>query len=72
MFKRTLTMQCKTITYLFTFQTKCTKHAMKIIKKLRLTNGQINNLNDPQKIMNEVNIMKALRHVSTKLIKYIE
>ncbi|CAH2048594.1 unnamed protein product, partial [Iphiclides podalirius] len=43
-------------------KTKCTKHAMKIIKKLRLTNGQINNLNDPQKIMNEVNIMKALRH----------
>ncbi|XP_072949165.1 ovarian-specific serine/threonine-protein kinase Lok [Epargyreus clarus] len=41
---------------------KCTKHAMKIIKKSRLTNGKIDNLNDPAKIMNEVNIMKALRH----------
>lgn len=37
---------------------------MKIIKKSRLTNGQINNLNDPQKIMNEINIMKSVRHVS--------
>ncbi|KAG6443717.1 hypothetical protein O3G_MSEX003026 [Manduca sexta] len=41
---------------------KCTKHAMKIIKKCRLTNGQVNHLNDPVKIMNEINIMKALRH----------
>lgn len=37
---------------------------MKIIKKSRLTNGQINHLTDPDKIMNEINIMKALRHVS--------
>ncbi|KPI94446.1 PREDICTED: ovarian-specific serine/threonine-protein kinase Lok-like [Papilio xuthus] len=43
-------------------KTKCTKHAMKIIKKCRLTNGEVNNLTDPQRIMNEVNIMKALRH----------
>lgn len=41
---------------------KCTKHAMKIIKKSRLTNGQINHINKPAKIMNEINIMKALRH----------
>ncbi|CAH0398384.1 unnamed protein product [Chilo suppressalis] len=41
---------------------KCTKHAMKIIKKSRLTNGQINHLTDPVKIMNEINIMKALKH----------
>ncbi|XP_053609286.1 ovarian-specific serine/threonine-protein kinase Lok [Plodia interpunctella] len=41
---------------------KCSKHAMKIIKKSRLTNGQINHLTDPKKIMNEINIMKALRH----------
>ncbi|CAB3221889.1 unnamed protein product [Arctia plantaginis] len=41
---------------------KCTKYAMKIIKKSRLTNGQMNNLNDPQKIMNEINIMKSVRH----------
>ncbi|XP_059048501.1 ovarian-specific serine/threonine-protein kinase Lok-like [Achroia grisella] len=41
---------------------KCTKYAMKIIKKSRLTNGQFNNLNDPKKIMNEINIMKALKH----------
>lgn len=45
-------------------QIKCTKYAMKIIKKSRLTNGQVNNLNDPEKIMNEVNIMKTIRHVS--------
>ncbi|CAG9561957.1 unnamed protein product [Danaus chrysippus] len=43
-------------------KTKCTKHAMKVIKKSRLTNGQIHNLNDPAKIMNEVNILKALKH----------
>lgn len=41
---------------------------MKIIKKSRLTNGQANNLNDPEKIMNEILIMKALRHVSTKIV----
>ncbi|XP_075977528.1 ovarian-specific serine/threonine-protein kinase loki [Anticarsia gemmatalis] len=41
---------------------KCTKYAMKIIKKSRLTNGQMNHLNDPEKIMNEINIMKAVRH----------
>lgn len=41
---------------------KCTKHAMKIIKKSRLTNGQVTHLNDPEKIMNEIRIMKALRH----------
>ncbi|XP_013186869.1 ovarian-specific serine/threonine-protein kinase Lok [Amyelois transitella] len=41
---------------------KCSKHAMKMIKKSRLTNGQINHLTDPEKIMNEINIMKALRH----------
>ncbi|CAK1556321.1 unnamed protein product [Leptosia nina] len=40
----------------------CMKYAMKIIKKGRLTNGQINNLTDPIKVMNEVNILKALRH----------
>lgn len=39
---------------------------MKIIKKSRLTNGQKNHLNDPEKIMNEIIIMKALRHVSHK------
>ncbi|XP_063826055.1 ovarian-specific serine/threonine-protein kinase Lok [Ostrinia nubilalis] len=43
-------------------KTRCTKHAMKIIKKSRLTNGQMNHLNDPEKIMNEIIIMKALRH----------
>ncbi|XP_068633147.1 ovarian-specific serine/threonine-protein kinase Lok-like [Battus philenor] len=43
-------------------KTNCKKFAMKIIKKSRLTNGQINNLTDPKKIMNEVTIMKALRH----------
>lgn len=37
---------------------------MKIIKKNRLTNGQIQQMNNPAKIMNEINIMKALRHVS--------
>uniref|UniRef100_A0A2H1X294 SFRICE_017898 n=1 Tax=Spodoptera frugiperda TaxID=7108 RepID=A0A2H1X294_SPOFR len=41
---------------------KCTKYAMKIIKKSRLTNGQINHLNDPEKIMNEIAIMKAVQH----------
>ncbi|XP_023936080.1 ovarian-specific serine/threonine-protein kinase Lok-like [Bicyclus anynana] len=41
---------------------KCTKYAMKVIKKSRLTNGQINHLNDPIKIMNEVRIMKTLKH----------
>ncbi|KAL4713995.1 hypothetical protein ACJJTC_005626 [Scirpophaga incertulas] len=41
---------------------KCTKHAMKVIKKSRLTNGQVHHLNDPEKIMNEIYIMKALRH----------
>ncbi|XP_045772874.1 ovarian-specific serine/threonine-protein kinase Lok [Maniola jurtina] len=41
---------------------KCTKYAMKVIKKSRLSNGQINHLNDPVKIMNEVKIMKALKH----------
>ncbi|CAG4956066.1 unnamed protein product [Colias eurytheme] len=40
----------------------CTKYAMKIIKKCRLTNGQMNHLNDPMKIMNEVKILKALKH----------
>ncbi|CAH2096256.1 unnamed protein product [Euphydryas editha] len=43
-------------------KTTCSKHAMKVIKKSRLTNGQINHLNDPAKIMNEINIMTALRH----------
>ncbi|CAG9102216.1 unnamed protein product [Plutella xylostella] len=43
-------------------KTKCVQYAMKIIKKSRLTNGHMNNLNDPAKIMNEINIMKALRH----------
>lgn len=43
-------------------KTKCTKHAMKIIKKSRLTNGQITHMNDPEKIMNEINIMKSVRH----------
>ncbi|XP_046965621.1 ovarian-specific serine/threonine-protein kinase Lok-like [Vanessa cardui] len=43
-------------------KTACTKHAMKVIKKSRLTNGQLNHLNNPAKIMNEINIMKALRH----------
>ncbi|KAM3965326.1 cell cycle checkpoint kinase 2 [Aphomia sociella] len=43
-------------------KTKCSMYAMKIIKKSRLTNGQLNNLNDPKKIMNEIKIMKALRH----------
>ncbi|KAJ2949058.1 hypothetical protein O0L34_g5998 [Tuta absoluta] len=43
-------------------KTKCTKHAMKIIKKSKLTNGQANSLNNPEKIMNEINIMKALQH----------
>lgn len=46
------------------FQITCAKYAMKIIKKSRMTNGQINHLNDPEKIMNEINIMKAVRHVS--------
>ncbi|CAH0715605.1 unnamed protein product, partial [Brenthis ino] len=41
---------------------KCSKHAMKVIKKNRISNGEINHLNDPAKIMNEVNIMKTLRH----------
>ncbi|CAG9786697.1 unnamed protein product [Diatraea saccharalis] len=41
---------------------KCTKHAIKIIKKSRLTNGQLNNLTDPIKIINEINIMKSLNH----------
>nr|XP_021188313.2 ovarian-specific serine/threonine-protein kinase Lok [Helicoverpa armigera] len=40
----------------------CSKYAMKIIKKSRLTNGHVNHLNDPEKIMNEINIMKAVRH----------
>lgn len=43
-------------------KTKCTKHAMKMIKKSRLSNGQFNHLTNPEKIMNEINIMKALRH----------
>ncbi|XP_045448052.1 ovarian-specific serine/threonine-protein kinase Lok-like [Melitaea cinxia] len=43
-------------------KTTCSKYAMKVIKKSRLTNGQINHLNDPVKIMNEINIMTALRH----------
>ncbi|KAI5644298.1 protein kinase domain-containing protein [Phthorimaea operculella] len=43
-------------------KTKCSKHAMKIIKKSKLTNGQANSLNNPEKIMNEINIMKALQH----------
>ncbi|KAI8436760.1 hypothetical protein MSG28_010229 [Choristoneura fumiferana] len=43
-------------------KTKCTKHAMKIIKKSRMTNGIINNLNAPGNIQNEINIMTALRH----------
>ncbi|XP_026761817.2 ovarian-specific serine/threonine-protein kinase Lok [Galleria mellonella] len=43
-------------------KTKCTKYAMKIIRKSRVTNGQLNNLNDPKKIMNEINIMKSLKH----------
>ena len=29
-----------------------------------MTNGQINHLNDPEKIMNEITIMKSVRHVS--------
>ncbi|KAJ0176665.1 hypothetical protein K1T71_007844 [Dendrolimus kikuchii] len=41
---------------------KCTKHAMKVIKKNRLSTGQVSQLNDPVKIMNEIKIMKALRH----------
>ncbi|CAH2232858.1 jg16618 [Pararge aegeria aegeria] len=41
---------------------KCSKYAMKVIKKSRLSNGQVNHLNDPVKIMNEVRIMKALKH----------
>ncbi|XP_063364229.1 ovarian-specific serine/threonine-protein kinase Lok-like [Cydia amplana] len=52
-------------------KTKCTKHAMKIIKKSRMTNGQVNNLNDPEKIRNEINIMTALRHpciISTEAV----
>ncbi|CAH4028528.1 ovarian-specific serine/threonine-protein kinase Lok-like [Pieris brassicae] len=40
----------------------CMKFAMKVVKKGKLTNGQINNLTDPVKVMNEVNILKALRH----------
>lgn len=49
---------------LLAFQVMCTKHAMKVIKKSRLTNGQVNHLNDPKKILNEINIMLALKHVS--------
>lgn len=40
------------------------KYAMKVIKKGRLTNGQVNNLTESVKVMNEVNILMALRHVS--------
>lgn len=50
---------------------KCTRYAMKIIKKNKITNGQVSALNDPQKIMNEVNILKSLKHpciVSTEEI----
>lgn len=48
---------------------KCSKHAMKVIKKSRISNGQINNLNDPAKIMNEINIMKSLRHVRIVILE---
>lgn len=46
----------------------CKKFALKTIMKLGgtmdKTNGQKHPLNDPEKIMNEVKILKALKHVS--------
>lgn len=43
----------------------CQKFAMKTIMKIGgTTNGQKHPLNDPEKIMNEVKILKALKHVS--------
>lgn len=43
----------------------CKKFALKTIMKLGgTTNGQKYLLNDPEKIMNEVKILKALKHVS--------
>ncbi|XP_031850392.1 ovarian-specific serine/threonine-protein kinase Lok isoform X2 [Nomia melanderi] len=40
----------------------CKKFAMKTIMKMGGTNEQKNSLNDPEKIMNEVKILKALKH----------
>lgn len=43
----------------------CKKFAMKTIQKMCFTtNGHRHPLNDPEKIMNEVKILKALKHVS--------
>ena len=42
----------------------CKKYAMKIITKKSLSNVHKVGLNDPKKIINEVNILKSLRHVN--------
>lgn len=59
----------------FYFQTNCTKHAVKIVKKATIIDGKINNLCDPYKITNEINIIKSLQHVSIsciiKILPYI-
>ncbi|XP_041979245.1 ovarian-specific serine/threonine-protein kinase Lok [Aricia agestis] len=43
-------------------KTTCTKYAIKIIKKCRLTNGNFHQLNNPEKIQNEIRILKTLNH----------
>lgn len=53
---------CGEVRMIFT-KSGCKRFAMKTIVKAGCsTNGYINPLNDPEKIMNEVKILKALRH----------
>lgn len=43
----------------------CHQYAMKIVKKNMLaTSTNTNQLNDPNRVMNEAKIMKSLEHVS--------
>ncbi|XP_024941788.1 ovarian-specific serine/threonine-protein kinase Lok isoform X2 [Cephus cinctus] len=60
---RTLgTGACGTVKLIFS-KIGCKKYAMKMItKKSQASNGGKHPLNDPEKIMNEVRILKALKH----------
>ena len=50
----------------------CQEYAMKIVKKNMLaTSTNPNNLNDPNRVMNEAKIMKSLEHVCKLSIFYI-
>ena len=57
---------CGEVKLVFT-KVGCKRFAMKIISKKGLTTMNSNPAHDPKKIMNEVEILKKLRHVSFSL-----